>query len=91
LKVAVTVVCGSDEVNVRVHIPAPLQPPPDQPVNVDPLFGVAVRVTTVPVANVEEQLLVQPSMPLPGLLVTDPPPVTLTVSSGGSCQLAGGV
>jgi hypothetical protein len=43
-------------------------------------------------ANVAEQLLlVHPSMPLPGLVVTDPFPVANTVSRGGSCQLAGGV
>src|ERR1700683_373948 len=69
----------------------PVHPPPDHPVKVEPLFGVAVRVTTVPLANAAEQLLVHPSIPLPGLVVTDPDPVTMTVNKGGSCQLAGGV
>ena len=76
---------------VTEHVPVPLQPPPDQPVNVPPLPGVAVRVTTVPLAKVAEQSPVQPSIPLPGLVLTEPVPVTSTVRSGGSCQLAGGV
>jgi len=91
LNVAVTVVCALDELVVIEQVPVPLHPPPDHPVNVEPVFGVAVRVTTVPLANAAEQLLVHTSIPLPGLLVTDPDPVTVTVSKGGSCQLAGGV
>ena len=45
--VAVTVVAA---VTVRVHVPAPLHPPPLQPVKVEPVAGVAVRVTTAPLA-----------------------------------------
>ena len=44
VNVAVTVVAA---VMVTVHGPAPEQPPPDQPVNVEPVVGVAVSVTTV--------------------------------------------
>jgi hypothetical protein len=45
VKLAVTVVLA---VRVRLHGLVPEQPPPLQPVNVDPLAGVAVRITTVP-------------------------------------------
>jgi hypothetical protein len=44
-KVAVTV---TDTFPARVHGSVPLQPPPDQPLKVDPDEGVAARVTTVP-------------------------------------------
>jgi hypothetical protein len=33
---------------VVVHVPVPLQPPPDQPLKVEPAVGVAVSVTEVP-------------------------------------------
>ena len=45
MKVAVTSVAA---VIVTLHVPAPEQPPPDQPVKVEPVSGVAVRVTRVP-------------------------------------------
>jgi len=44
-KAAVTV---TDPLPARVHELVPLQPPPDQPLKVDPDAGVAVRVTNVP-------------------------------------------
>jgi hypothetical protein len=44
-KVAVTV---TDPFPVRVHAAVPLQPPPDQPRNVEPDEGVVATVTTVP-------------------------------------------
>jgi hypothetical protein len=44
-KVAVTV---TDPFPVSVHGAVPLQPPPDQPRNVDPDEGVVATVTTVP-------------------------------------------
>ena len=44
-KVAVMVVFA---VMDTVHVPVPVQPPPDQPENVEPASGVAVRVTEVP-------------------------------------------
>jgi hypothetical protein len=45
VKVAVTVIA---EFIVTVQGPVPVQPPPLQPVKVDPLAGLAVRVTAVP-------------------------------------------
>src|SRR2546428_2454428 len=47
-KVAVTVVAAESVIG---HVPVPEQPPPLQPVKVEPPAGVAVRVTTVPLAK----------------------------------------
>src|SRR5206468_6756942 len=47
VKVAVTVVAAE---TVTTHAPAPLHPPPLQPVKVELAPGVAVSVTTVPLA-----------------------------------------
>jgi hypothetical protein len=44
-KVATTV---TDPFPVRVHGAVPLQPPPDQPRNVEPDEGLVATVTTVP-------------------------------------------
>jgi len=52
-----------------------------QPVNVEPLLGVALSVTVLPKASVSAQSLPQ-FMPA-GLLVTLPLPLMLTVSSSG--------
>ena len=68
-KVAVTV-CAA--LIVTVQVPVPEQPPPLQPVNVEPAAGVAVRVTAVPLANAAEQVAPQ-AMPA-GALVTVPAP-----------------
>jgi hypothetical protein len=38
------------ELIVIVHVPAPLQPAPDQPPKLEPDPGKAVNVTTVPAA-----------------------------------------
>jgi len=46
-KVAVTVVAA---VRVTVQAPVPVQPPPLQPVKTEPLAGVGVSVTAVPLA-----------------------------------------
>jgi hypothetical protein len=58
---------------VTVHEPVPLQPPPLQPVNVEPPVEAAVRATVLPIGKSEAQTVPQ-EMPL-GLLVTVPVPV----------------
>lgn len=65
---------------VSAQVPAPEQAP-DQPENVYPVEGEAVRVTVVPYVNPTEQVLGQ-EMP-EGELVTVPVPLTLTVSVSG--------
>ena len=71
----------SAPVIVTEQVLVPLQPAPLHPVKVDPVLGVAVSVTTVPVENGAEQVLlveVQALMPA-GLLETEPVPDTATV------------
>jgi hypothetical protein len=58
---------------VTLHEPVPLQPPPLQPVNVEPPVGAAVRATVLPLGKSAAQVDPQ-EMPL-GLLVTVPVPV----------------
>jgi hypothetical protein len=76
-KVAVTVVAAF---SVTVQVPVPEQPPPLQPVKVEPVAGAAVKVTAVPLTNPAVQVAPQ-EMPA-GVLVTVPVPVPalLTVS-----------
>ena len=66
---------------VTVHVPVPLQPPPLQPVNMEPAVGVAANVTAVPLVNACEQVAPQ-EMPA-GALVTLPlpAPAVVTVSA----------
>ena len=59
-------------VRVTVHAPVPLQAP-DHPGNVEPVLGVAVRVTDVPLGKVALQ--VAPQLMPDGVLVTVPAPV----------------
>src|SRR5436309_509193 len=75
--VAVTVVAA---LGGTVHVPVPEQPPPLQPLKIEPAAGVAVKVTEVPLANAAAQVVPQ-AMPA-GALVTVPlpAPVLLTVS-----------
>jgi hypothetical protein len=47
MKVAVTVVAA---VRVTAQAPVPVQPPPVQPAKTDAAAGVAVKVTTAPLA-----------------------------------------
>src|SRR5206468_10648205 len=86
--VSVSVKDGSAKVAVTLwaalivteHVPVPVQPPPLQPVKVDPAAGVAVRVTAVPLANAAAQ--VAPHATPAGAVVTVPlpAPALLTVS-----------
>jgi hypothetical protein len=70
VNVAVTVVAA---VIVRVHAAVPLQPPPDQPTNVEPVAGTAVSVVMSPALKVFWQV-VPHAMPA-GLEVTVPVPL----------------
>jgi hypothetical protein len=78
LKVAVTVVVAA--LSVTAQVPVPEQPPPLQPVKVEPAVGAAVRVMAVPLPNAAEH--VAPHVIPAGLLVTVPvpSPALLTVS-----------
>ena len=78
---AVTVV--ADAMIVVVQVPVPEHPPPDQPVNVEPPAGVAVRVTDVPLLYGSEQSAPQ-FMPA-GLLVTVPVPEPALVTFKLNC------
>ncbi len=62
---------------VIVTLPAVVQLP-DQPPNVDPEAGVAVKLTAVPLLRIVVQVL--PQLIVPGLLVTVPLPVPARVT-----------
>ena len=80
-KVAVTVVAAVRE---TVHEPVPEQPPPLQPVNVEPAAGLAERVT-LPLGKLLEQ--VAPHEMPAGVLETVPAPLPALVTvSGTSCR-----
>src|SRR5262245_38468436 len=68
-KVAVTVVAAF---RVTTQVLVPVQPPPLQPVNREPVCGDAVRVTTVPIVN--EVVHVVPQLMPAGEVVTVPMP-----------------
>src|SRR5439155_443613 len=70
VNVAVTVVAA---LRVTVQVPGPEQPPPLQPLKVEPPAGAAVSVTAVPLAKLAAQ--VAPQVMPAGLLVTVPAPV----------------
>ena len=75
-KVAVTVRAA---LIVTLQEPVPEQPPPLQPVNVEPAAGVAVRMTAVPPAKAAAQSKPQ-AMPAGALaIVPAPAPALLTV------------
>src|SRR2546422_897320 len=77
-KVAVTVVAA---LRVTVQVPVPEQPPPLQPVKVEPAAGVAVSGTTVPLGKLAGQ--VTPQVIPAGALVTVPLPVPALLAVGG--------
>src|SRR3989442_907034 len=70
VNVAVTVVAA---LRVTGQAPGPEQPPPVQPLKVEPAAGAAVSVTAVPLAKLAAQ--VAPQVMPAGLLVTVPAPV----------------
>ena len=80
-----TSVCGACGLKVAVQVllafivtEPVVQPVPLQPAKVEPVAGVAVKVTEVPLLYDAEQLLPQLLIPA-GLLVTVPLPVPLLV------------
>jgi len=58
---------------LTVHVPVPVQPPPLQPVNVEPALGAAVRTTDWPKSYEEEH--VAPQVMPAGVELTVPAPV----------------
>ena len=75
MNVAVTVVPAE---SVTTHVPVPEQPPPVQPLKVEPAAGVAVSVTAAPLVKLAEQ--VAPQVIPAGALVTVPLPVPAGVT-----------
>jgi hypothetical protein len=63
---------------VTTQVPVPEHPPPLQPWNVEPAAGVAVRVTTVELANDATQVV--PQSITAGLAVTVPVPLPLLLT-----------
>jgi hypothetical protein len=84
-KVAVTL---ESLLSAKVQVPAPEQPAPLHPENVELAAGAAVRETCVPRAKLAVQ--VDPQLMPAGVLVTDPEPVPLswTLSAGVAANLA---
>src|SRR5438034_394155 len=77
VKIAVTA-CAALSVTVQVAVP--VQPPPLQPVKVEPTAGAAVKVTAVPLANAAAQVVPQ-AMPAGALVMVPlPTPALLRVS-----------
>ncbi len=74
-KVAVTELAA---LTVTVQVAVPEQPPPLQPVKVEPATGAAVKVTAVPLANDAEQVV--PQLIPAGALVTVPVPAPALVT-----------
>src|ERR1044072_6090322 len=72
----VVIVTGDPAVNM--HVPVPEHEPPDQPENVEPVAGVAVSVTIVPLVKFSEQSMPQ-VMPA-GIELTQPAPVPVFVA-----------
>jgi hypothetical protein len=73
-KVAVTDLL---EVIFKVQVPVPLQPPPDQPLNVEPDVGEAAKLTVEPAEYFFAQVTGQ-AIP-PPVTVPDPVPASVTV------------
>src|SRR5882762_4113243 len=76
-KVAVTA-CAA--LIVTMQVPVPVQPPPLQPVKVEPAAGVAVRVTAAPLVKAAEHVVPQETPAGALVMVPAPAPALLTVS-----------
>src|SRR5437867_7480032 len=84
VNVAVTAVAA---VRVTAQGPVPVQMPPLQPVKTDPVAGVAVSVTTVPLTKLAVQM--EPQSIPPGVLVTAPAaPALKTVTAKTGVKVA---
>ena len=66
--------------SVTEQVPVPEQPPPLQPVKVEPAAGAAVKVTAVPLANAAEHAAPQEMAAGLLVIVPVPAPLELTVS-----------
>jgi len=75
VKVAVTDVAA---LTVTVQVPVPAQPPPLQPMKVEPVAAAALNVTDVPFVNAAEH--VAPQLMPAGALVTVPLPLPVLVT-----------
>jgi hypothetical protein len=71
------------ELIVRVQVPVPLHPPPDQPPKLEPDPGDAVKVTAVPDAKLCEQVPGQAIPPPETLPEPGPARLTVRVCAGG--------
>ncbi len=83
MNVAVTFAAAVIE---TVQVPVPVQPPPDQPVNVEPTAAEGVRTTLVPEANNAEQ--VAPQLMPAGVDATFPVPFPARVTVKGNWPAA---
>jgi len=70
---------------VTAHVPVPVQPPPLQPLKVEPVAGVAVNVTAVPLAKAAEQV-VPHEMPVGALVTVPVPGPALVMASVKGCR-----
>src|SRR2546430_370464 len=85
-KVAVTVVAAE---SVTVQVPVPEQPPPLQPVKVEPAAGVAVSGTTGPPAKLAGQVAPPLIPPRALVVVAGPAPPQLTGRGEGRTAKGG--
>jgi hypothetical protein len=70
------------ELNVTLHVFAMPLHAPDHPANADPLAGIAVNITVVPVANEPAHVGGQAKAPTSEVTVPDPKPCVTIVSVG---------
>src|SRR3954453_5056937 len=66
---------------VSMQVPVPLHPPPDQPVNVEPVAGAALNVTAVPFVKFSLQSTPQLMPAGTDVMVPAPLPAFVTLSA----------